>query len=137
MADFGPRDYFPSDRTSPGRLSTSAPPHLSHLQSAPVYTAACRKQIGIPVSPRLRAKPLGGLMNLKATCAIACCFLGSALALTTIAVAQQQQQQRNAGGGEQNFRQPTPAKDVTTTEIPAVIAGALKWKLVCQGPHIA
>jgi len=74
-------------------------------------------------------------MNLKATCAIACCFLGSALALSTIAVAQQQQ--RNAGGGGGEFRQPTPAKDVTTTEIPGVIAGGLKWKLVWQGPDNA
>lgn len=73
-------------------------------------------------------------MNGKATCVIASCFLGSALALSTIAVAQQQQ--RNAGGGGE-FRQPAPAKDVTTTEIPGVIAGGLKWKLVWQGPDNA
>jgi len=75
-------------------------------------------------------------MKLKAMCAIACCFVASAIALSGIAVAQQQQQQRNAGGG-QEFRQPTPAKDVTTTEIPGVIAGGLKWKLVWQGPDNA
>jgi gluconolactonase len=74
-------------------------------------------------------------MKLNRICAIACCFLGSALVASEIAVAQQQPQ-RNAGG-EQAFRQPTPAKDVTTTEIPGVIAGGLKWKLLWQGPDNA
>ena len=66
---------------------------------------------------------------------IACCFLGTAIALSGIAVAQEQQQR--AAGGAQEFRQPTPAKDVTTTEIPGVIAAGLKWKLVWQGPDNA
>jgi gluconolactonase len=74
-------------------------------------------------------------MKFKAISAIACSFVASAIVLSGIAVAQQQQQ-RNAGGG-QEFRQPTPAKDVTTTEIPGVIAGGLKWKLVWQGPDNA
>lgn len=73
-------------------------------------------------------------MNWKAMCLIICCFLGSAIALTEIAVAQQQQ--RN-GGAEQNFPQPPAAKDVITTEIPGIIAGGLKWKLVWQGPDNA
>jgi gluconolactonase len=73
-------------------------------------------------------------MKLKAMCALACCFLGSAIALSEIVVAQQQQ--RNAGG-EQNFAQPPAAKDVTVTSIPGVIAAGAKWKLVWQGPDNA
>jgi gluconolactonase len=73
-------------------------------------------------------------MKLKSLCAITLC-LGSALALSTITLARQQQQRAGGGGGE--FRQPTPAKDVTTSEIPGVIAGGLKWKLVWQGPDNA
>jgi gluconolactonase len=73
-------------------------------------------------------------MKLKAVCAIACCFLGSAIVLTESAVAQQ----RSAGGGgEPNFAQPPAAKDVTVTEIPGVIAAGAKWKLVWQGPDNA
>jgi gluconolactonase len=71
-------------------------------------------------------------MKLKAMCTIACCFLASVLVLSEIAVAQQ----RNTGG-EQNFRQPTPERDVTITEIPGVIATGAKWKLVWQGPDNA
>jgi gluconolactonase len=74
-------------------------------------------------------------MKWKALCMIACCSLGAAIALSGIAVAQEQQQR--AAGGAQEFRQPTPAKDVTTTEIPGVIAAGLKWKLVWQGPDNA
>jgi gluconolactonase len=71
-------------------------------------------------------------MRLKAVCTIAGCFIGSALVLTGISVAQQ----RNAGA-EQNFRQPTPERDVTIAEIPGVIAAGAKWKLVWQGPDNA
>ena len=73
-------------------------------------------------------------MKWKVMCTIACCLVGSALALSKIAVAQQQQ--RNAGG-EQEFRQPAPAKDVTITAIPGVIAAGAQWKLVWQGPDNA
>jgi gluconolactonase len=53
-------------------------------------------------------------------------FLGSALVLSGIAVAQQRV-----------FPQPTPAKDVTVTAIPGVIAAGAQWKLVWQGPDNA
>src|SRR6266568_4712800 len=86
------------------------------IAGAPVYTAACPEQTGIPVLPGSRATPLGGFMKLKAMCAIACCFLGSALALSETAVAQQR-----SAGGEQNFPQPAAAREVTVTEIPADI----------------
>src|ERR1700730_14213612 len=70
-------------------------------------------------------------MRLKAMCAIAC-LVGSALVLGEIAVAQQ-----GNAGGEQNFPQPTPAKEVTVKEIPGVIGAGAKWKLVWQGPDNA
>src|ERR1700730_19447166 len=70
-------------------------------------------------------------MRLKAMCAIAC-LVASSLALGEIAVAQQ-----GNAGGEQNFPQPTPAKEVTVKEIPGVIAAGAKWKLVWQGPDNA
>jgi gluconolactonase len=73
-------------------------------------------------------------MNLKSACAISCCILGGAFAFGEFAIAQQQQR---PAGGTQEFRQPAPAKDVTTTEIPGVIKGGLKWKLVWQGPDNA
>jgi len=102
------------------------------IAGAPVYTAACPEQTGIPVLPGSRATPVGGFMKLKAMCAIACCFLGSALALSETAVAQQR-----SAGGEQNFPQPAAAREVTVTEIPGVIAAGAKWKLVWQGPDNA
>ncbi len=102
------------------------------IAGGPVYTAACPEQTGIPVLPGSRATPLGGFMKLKAMCAIACCFLGSALALSETAVAQQR-----SAGGEQNFPQPAAAREVTVTEIPGVIAAGAKWKLVWQGPDNA
>jgi gluconolactonase len=71
-------------------------------------------------------------MKTKTMSTMACCFLGPALAVSAIALAQQ----RNAGG-EQNFPQPAPAKEVTVTEIPGVIAAGAKWKLVWQGPDNA
>src|SRR6266446_10884169 len=102
------------------------------IAAAPVYTAAGPEQTGIPVLPGSRATPLGGFMKLKAMCAIACCFLGSALALSETAVAQQR-----SAGGEQNFPQPAPEREVTVTAIPGVIAAGAKWKLVWQGPDNA
>ena len=63
----------------------------------------------------------------RALYTIAFCLLGSALVLGGIAAAQQ----RNA------FPQPTPAKEVTVTAIPGVIAAGAKWKLVWQGPDNA
>jgi len=71
-------------------------------------------------------------MKWKAMCAISCCFLGSALALSEIAVAQE----GNSGGGK-SFPQPAPAKEVTVKEIPGVIAAGAQWKLVWQGPDNA
>jgi gluconolactonase len=68
-------------------------------------------------------------MKLKAMCTIACCFLGSTLVLSGIAIAQQR-----AGGV---FPQPTPEKQVTVTEIPGIIAAGAQWKLVWQGPDNA
>ncbi len=68
-------------------------------------------------------------MKPNAMCTIACCFLGSTLVLSGIAVAQQR-----AGGA---FPQPTPEKQVTVTEIPGVIAAGAQWKLVWQGPDNA
>jgi gluconolactonase len=68
-------------------------------------------------------------MKRKTMCGIACCLLGSALALSGIAVAQQR-----AGGA---FPQPAPEKPVTVTAIPGVIAAAAQWKLVWQGPDNA
>ena len=68
-------------------------------------------------------------MKLKTMCTIACCFLGSTLVLSGIAVAQQR-----AGGA---FPQPTPEKQVTVTEIPGVITAGAQWKLVWQGPDNA
>src|ERR1700682_1159456 len=82
-----------------------------------------------PVFAGLRAKQLGELMKRKAMCTIACCFLGSTLVLSGVAVAQQR-----AGGA---FPQPTPEKQVTVTEIPGVIAAGAQWKLVWQGPDNA
>ena len=99
---------------------------------SPVYTGAYPEQTGILVLPDSGANPLGELMKLKAMCTIACCFLGSALVLSEIAVAQQ----RNAGA-EQNFPQPPATREVTVTEIPGVIAAGAKWKLVWQGPDNA
>ena len=66
-------------------------------------------------------------MKFRALYTIAFCLLGSALVLGGIAAAQQ----RNA------FPQPTPAKEVTVTAIPGVIAAGAKWKLVWQGPDNA
>ena len=71
-------------------------------------------------------------MKLNAMCAIACCFLGSALVLGETAVAQQ-----GNAGAERSFPQPTPAKEVTVTGIPGVIAAGAQWKLVWQGPDNA
>src|ERR1700681_1845789 len=82
-----------------------------------------------PCFAGLRAKQLGELMKLKTMCTIACCFLGSTLVLSGIAVAQQR-----AGGV---FPQPTPEKQVTVTAIPGVIAAGAQWKLVWQGPDNA
>jgi gluconolactonase len=65
-------------------------------------------------------------MKLRTMGTIACCVLGSAFALGEISLAQQ----GNAGG---SFPQPAPAKDVTVTEIPRVIATGARWKLVWQG----
>jgi len=76
-------------------------------------------------------------MKLKLMLAIACCFCLAGLAVSQMAVAQQQQRNAGGGGGERGFPQPTPAKDVTTTDIPGVIKGGLKWKLVWQGPDNA
>src|SRR5215469_14504604 len=76
----------------------------------------------------------GGFMKFKNLCATACCILGSAFAWGEFAIAQQQQR---AAGGERAFSQPAPAKDVTSAEIPGVIKGGLKWKLVWQGPDNA
>jgi gluconolactonase len=43
-----------------------------------------------------------------------------------------------AGAQERNpFPQPTPAKEVTVTGIPGVVAAGAKWKLVWQGPDNA
>jgi len=43
-----------------------------------------------------------------------------------------------AGAQQRNpFPQPTPAKEVTVTGIPGVIAAGAKWKLVWQGPDNA
>src|SRR5688500_15439737 len=52
--------------------------------------------------------------------------LGSAVVLSGVAAAQQRA-----------FPQPTPAKDVTVTAIPGVIAAGTQWKLVWQGPDNA
>src|SRR5580704_16767770 len=68
-------------------------------------------------------------MKLKTMGTIACCFLGSTLVLSGIAVAQQR-----TGGA---FPQPTPEKQVTVTEVPRVIAAGAQWKLVWQGPDNA
>src|SRR5712675_1053966 len=68
-------------------------------------------------------------MKMKIMCTISCCFLGSTLVLSGIAVAQQR-----TGGA---FPQPTPAKEVTVTEIPRVIAAGVRWKLLWQGPDNA
>jgi gluconolactonase len=56
--------------------------------------------------------------------------------LALIGVATGIAQQRNAGG-QRNFPQPAPAKEVTVTAIPGVIAAGAKWKLVWQGPDNA
>ena len=69
-------------------------------------------------------------MKFKIVCTTS--VLGWALAFGSIAVTQQ----RNAGG-PRNFPQPTPAKEVTVTAIPGVIAAGAKWKLVWQGPDNA
>jgi len=60
----------------------------------------------------------------------------SLLGLTLLAGAVAVAQQRNAGG-QRNFPQPTPAKEVTVTAIPGVIAAGAQWKLVWQGPDNA
>src|SRR5437763_10295927 len=72
---------------------------------------------------------VGELMKLTALCTIACCFLGSAFAVSGIADAQQ----RNGGA----FPQPAPEKEVTVTAIPGVVAAGARWKLVWQGPDNA
>jgi gluconolactonase len=77
----------------------------------------------------LKAKQVGGLMKLKTTGAIACCFLGSFSVLGGIAVAQQ--------GVGPALRQPTPEKQVTVTAIPGVVAAGAQWKLIWQGPDNA
>jgi gluconolactonase len=64
-------------------------------------------------------------MKRKTIGTIACGLVGSALALSGIALAQQ----TNDAG----FRQPTPEKQVTVTAIPGVIAAGAQWKLVWQG----
>jgi sugar lactone lactonase YvrE len=71
-------------------------------------------------------------MTRRAMCAIACCFLGAALVLGEVALAQQQ-----GARGQQSFPQPTPAKAVTVTAIPGVIAAGAQWKLLWQGPDNA
>jgi len=68
-------------------------------------------------------------MKLKTICTIACCFLGSTLALSGSVVAQQR-----TGGA---FPQPSPEKQVTVAGIPGVIAAGAQWKLVWQGPDNA
>jgi gluconolactonase len=65
-------------------------------------------------------------MKFKTVCSIS--LLGLTLVLTVTAVAQQ----RNAAA-PRNFPQPTPAKEVTVTAIPGVIAAGAQWKLVWQG----
>ena len=70
-------------------------------------------------------------MKFKTVCTMLS-LLGLTLASGAIAVAQQ----RNAGA-PRNFPQPTPAKEVTVTAIPGVIAAGAKWKLVWQGPDNA
>ena len=54
---------------------------------------------------------------------LAASLLGAVIALGGIAAAQQRA-----------FPQPTPAKEVTVTAIPGVIAAGARWKLVWQGP---
>ena len=71
-------------------------------------------------------------MKFKIVCTLACSLLGSTLISGAIAVAQQ----RNVGG-TRNFPQPAPAKEVTVTGIPGVIAAGAQWKLVWQGPDNA
>jgi gluconolactonase len=60
------------------------------------------------------------------------CLLGLTVVLGVTAIAQQQSAAR-----PRNFAQPTPAKEVTVTAIPGVIAAGAKWKLVWQGPDNA
>jgi gluconolactonase len=59
-------------------------------------------------------------MKFKTVCTIACLLLGPALVF-----------------GQRNFPQPAPAKQVTVTAIPGVIAAGAQWKLVWQGPDNA
>lgn len=59
-------------------------------------------------------------MRVTGACAVVCCVVGGTIAA----------QQRN-------FPQPTPAKDVTATAIPGVIAAGARWRLVWQGPDNA
>jgi gluconolactonase len=66
-------------------------------------------------------------MKPKTVFAMACCFLGAALVCGEFAVAQ----------NEREFPQPTPAKEVTVTAIPGVIAAGAQWKLIWQGPDNA
>ena len=67
-------------------------------------------------------------MKLKTMCAIACFFVGSALALSGISLAQQP-----SAGPSQAFPQPPAAREVTIAGIPGVIAAGAQWKLVWQG----
>jgi hypothetical protein len=69
-------------------------------------------------------------MKFKTVCT------SSLLAWTLVSGAIAIAQQRNAGG-QRNFPQPTPAKEVTVTAIPGVIAAGAQWKLVWQGPDNA
>jgi gluconolactonase len=71
-------------------------------------------------------------MKFKAVCTSSLLGLALILGVIQIAVAQQ----RNAGG-QRNFPQPSPAKEVTVTAIPGVIAAGAQWKLVWQGPDNA
>src|SRR5690242_21542891 len=90
------------------------------------------------IVPGSQARLVGGHMKMKLIFAIASCFFVSALAVSPIAVAQEQQRQRGAAaGGGRGFPQPAPAKDVTTSEIPGVIAGGPKWNLPWHGPDNA
>ena len=55
-----------------------------------------------------------------------------ALALSAIAATQPA-----GGGSKQGFGQPAPAREVTVSEIPGVVAPGAKWTLAWQGPDNA
>jgi gluconolactonase len=67
-------------------------------------------------------------MNADTRLTLSLCFMGSVV-LGGLAAAQQPQR----GQQQRGFPQPTPAKEVTVTAIPGVIAAGAKWQLVWQG----